>query len=186
MDLQSFTDAFRRYASFVARPEDEWNVVVAENPPLTEVLFPFTTIGLVVSLLAGLLGSLLRTAEHSIAIDVAVKLAVDAGSVTAFVVASGLVSRRVDAVRPQMGEIAALYSCAGMWMASVLGFVPVPVLGWLWLLIGAAYTGYLYYVALDVVVGVPDHSRLRAFLLPMGGLLIVSSALRVAGQMLVG
>jgi hypothetical protein len=186
MVSSALVDALRRYVHLVTQPEAEWNLVVAEKPPLAEIVFPFTVIGLAVSLLAGLLGALIRVGEHSILLEVVLRPVVDAGTVAAFAAASGLLARRFDAVRPSMGEAAALYSSAGLWMSSVLGFVPVSALGWLWFLVGVAYTGYLYHLALDVAVGVPGHARLKAFVLSMAGLVVAGSALRAAMQLVVG
>ena len=77
-----------------------------------------------------------------------------------------------------MGEVSALYASAGLWMSSVLAFVPVPVLGFLWFLMGTVYTGYLYYQSLDLAVGVPGHAHVQVFASSLGVLVIVSSALR--------
>jgi hypothetical protein len=85
-----------------------------------------------------------------------------------------------------MGEVTALYSSAGLWMSSVLAFVPVPVLGFLWFLMGTVYTGYLYYQALDVAVGVPGHSRIKVFASSLGALVIVSSVLRAVELFIAG
>lgn len=184
--LQPLVDALRRYLHLVIRPEDEWNLVTAEKPSLGEAIFPFTVIGLAVSLLFGLVGALLRTGEGSVPLALVGRLVIDGATVAAFAAASGLAARRADAVRPEMGEVAALYSCAGLWMSSVLGFVPVPALGFLWFLMGAAYTGYLHYQALDVAVGVPGHARVKTFAVSMGALVLVSSVLRAVEFILSG
>ncbi len=186
MFLQPLVDALRRYLHLVVGPEDEWNLIVAEKPSLGEAILPFTIIGLVASFVFALAGALLRTGENSVVLAVACRLVVDAATVAAFAAASGLVARKSDAVRPAMGEVVALYSSAGLWMSSILAFVPVPALGFLWFLMGAAYTGYLHYQALDVAVGVPGHVRIKAFAASMAVLVLVSSTLRVVEFVLVG
>lgn len=183
---QAFIEALRRYVHLVVRPEDEWNLVAAQKPSLGEAVFPFTIIGLVLSVAASLLGGVLRTGESNLLLEVGVRLVVNAGSVAAFALAAGLVVRRIDVVRPAMGEVAALYSSTGLWMASLLSFVPVLALGWLWFLMGVAYSGYLFYLALDSAVGVPGHARTRCLIAVMAALVVVSSALRVVESMLCG
>ncbi|MBW2260480.1 MAG: hypothetical protein JRG91_00795 [Deltaproteobacteria bacterium] len=186
MVLQPLVDALRRYLHLVIGPEDEWNLIVAERPSLGEAVLPFTVIGLAVSLVFSLAGALLVAGENSVALAVASRLVVDGATVASFAAASGFMARRVGAVRPAMGEVAALYSSAGLWMSSVLAFVPVPVLGFLWFLMGAVYTGYLYYHALDAAVGVPAHVRIKAFAASMAVLVLVSSVLRAVEFVLVG
>jgi hypothetical protein len=186
MTLQPLVDALGRYLHLVVGPEDEWNLIVAEKPTLAEAIVPFSIIGLAVSLVFGLVGALLRTGENPVALAVGFRFVVDAATVSAFAAVSGLAARRADAVRPLMGEVTALYASAGLWMSSILAFVPVPVLGFLWFLMGAAYTGYLYYQALDVAVGVPEHARIKVFAASMGVLVLVSSGLRVVEFIVVG
>lgn len=186
MTLQPLVDALGRYLHLVVGPEDEWNLIVAEKPTLIEAIVPFSIIGLAVSLVFALVGALLRTGQNPVALAVAFRFGVDAVTVAAFAAVSGLAARRADAVRPQMGEVTALYASAGLWMSSILAFVPVPVLGFLWFLMGATYTGYLYYQALDVAVGVPGHARIKVFAASMGALVLVSSALRVVEYIVVG
>jgi hypothetical protein len=179
MNLQAFIDALTRYLHMVIRPEEEWNLVVAQNPSAAEAVFPFSIIGLILSALSFLIGVALRIGDKSILIETLAHVFVDAGSVAAFAVASGFVSTRVDAVRPSMGAMVALYSATGIWLISLLNFVPLPILGWLWLLMGSVYTGYLYYRSLDLAVGVPAHRRLYAFLVPMGTLVGVNGIFRL-------
>ena len=162
----------------VGRSDDEWNIVAAEKPTIGEAIFPFSVLGLVVSLVLTLVGILLRSGDKSILVELVSQVVVDAGTVAAFAAVSGLVARRFDAVRPAMAEVAAIYSCVGIWMTSALGFIPVPALGWLWYLMGVVYTGYLWMRALDVVVGVAGESRTRAMIASGAALVIVAGVLR--------
>jgi len=186
MNVDVVTSAFRRYVHLLMRPEEEWNLIVAERPSLAEIVFPFTAMGIAVCFLSSLVGSLLRVEEHSLLVDIVTRPLADCGAVAAFAAVSGLVARRFGAIRPAMGEASALYSSIGIWMASVLGFIPVRALGWLWFLLGAAYAAFLYHRALDVAVGLPRHTRLKALLLSLGGLLVAGSVLRWIEQLVGG
>lgn len=179
MSLQVFTDALKRYVNLVLRPEAEWNLVAAENPSVAEVIFPFSVMGLLFSFLCALTGIALRIGERSFLLEVLAHLLIDAAGVAAFAGVAQLMGKRVDSVRPQLGGVAALYSAAGLWMSSLLAFVPIPVLGWLRLLMGAVYTGYLFYRSLDLVLGVPAHSRILALGTPLASLVLGSALVRV-------
>jgi hypothetical protein len=186
MGPETFLEALRRYLHLVVRPEEEWNLVVAEKPTLAEAIFPFTVIGILVSFIAGLVGALIRVGEHGLLGEILFQPVVDLGTVAAFAATAGILSRRFDAVRPELGERSALYAASGLWLSSVLGFVPVPVLGWLWFLMGTVYTGYLFHLALDVAVAVPDHARLKVLAISMAALVGAGSLLRLVEHFLSG
>ncbi len=180
MGMEELVAALKRWLGLLARPEEEWNLVVAEKPSLSEAVFPFSVMGLLLAILLGLFGILLRYGEKSTLIELAFHVLVEAGPVAAFAVASALAARRFDAVRSSMGAVAALYSSAGLWLGSCLNLVPVPALGWLWLALGMGYTSYLYVRAMDLVIGVPGHAKPKLAAAALGSALVLSILLRVA------
>ncbi len=180
MSVETLTDALKRYLGFVVHPEQEWTLVVAQNPSITEALFPFSAMGLFVSVLCGVLGIALRIGMKNWPLELIAHLVIDASAVAAFAGAAVLVVRRLDAVRPRLMAVSALYSATGIWIASLVAFVPIPALGWLRLAMGAVYTAYLFYRSLDLAVGVPGHARLLAMGVPLGAMVVAGGLARIA------
>jgi hypothetical protein len=178
VDPSAFRDAARRYAKLVIDPEQEWNLIGAQNPSLGEVVFPFTVMGLVASTLLALLGIVLRIGQTRLALELLAHVVVEGAAVAAFAAVAGAVARRADAVRPRLAPAAALYSATGMWIGALFAVIPIPELAWIRLLAGTLYTAFLFHRASETVVGVPGHARAWALGAPLAALVVTWSAVR--------
>jgi len=157
--LESLKAAAERYVGFILRTEEEWNVVASEKPPVSEILFPFTTMGVALMLVASVLGYLLRTAPGSFLLEMLFTAAVYAVPLAVFAVTSRTLASRFGAVRADLAIAVCLYAFSPAWLVSALHVIPVVSFGWLWLTISLVFVSLLFARGSTSVLGIPDRRR---------------------------
>jgi hypothetical protein len=157
--LESLKAAVERYIGFILHAEDEWNVVASEKPPVSEILFPFTTMGVVVLLIASALGCLLRAARGSFLLEMLFTVALYAIPLAVFTAATSMLAGRLGAVRADLAVAVCLYAFSPAWLVSALHVIPVVSFGWLWLTISLVFVSLLFVKGSTSVLGIPDRRR---------------------------
>ena len=152
----------QRAKNILLTPKTEWNAVAGETATLGSLLtgyvLPLSLIPAVCSFLGMMIfGGLILGTTAGIVMAVV--------SVVATILAYVIGTYIIDALAPSfkseknLGRSAQLmaYSATAVWVAGVLSLVPL--LGWLAILAGAAYSIYLMYLGLGPVKKTPEDQR---------------------------
>lgn len=159
MFVQSLKEAALRYIGLLINSEDEWNVIASEKPPVTDVLFPFTTMGFILFIIAAAAGYFLRSARTSFVLELLLTMAVYIVPLAVFIVCTTFLARSMQAVRQELACAACLYSFSPAWIISIFHVIPVISFGWLWIIISLIFVSILFAKATTSVLGVPDGKK---------------------------
>jgi hypothetical protein len=157
--MESFKEAVARFVGLVIKPDEEWNVIASEKPGLAEVLFPYSSIGLVLFIAATVLGYLLRSFRSSFILELLISLAVYLLPLAIFCGCTLLLAGSMKAVRKELSIQVCLYAFSPAWVISLLHVIPVISFGWLWIIISLIFASYLFSKAAGGVLGVPEGKK---------------------------
>jgi hypothetical protein len=165
-----------RARNILFTPKTEWNTIAGETATvgslLTSYVVPLSLIPVLASIMNGviwlglLLGMrfLIFTAIRTFVISILTYI------VTTYVVDLLAVNFGSEKNINRSAQLVA-YSSTGVWVASILGIVPV--LGWLGIIVGASYSVFLMYIGIGPLKKTPEEQRIVYVIISIVLMLVV-------------
>ncbi len=139
---------------------------------LAEVLFPFSAIGLLLFVIATVLGYLLRSGRSSFFLELLISLVVYLLPLAVFSACTLVLAGSMKAVRKELSVQVCLYAFSPAWVISLLHVIPVISFGWLWIIISLIFVSYLLAKAAGGTLGLPEGKKTIFVLLAVASLVV--------------
>jgi hypothetical protein len=170
MNIEFFKEPAQRFLNLLLKPEEESAIIASEKPQVLDVIFPYTTFGLIILIIATLIGCILRPFKVNIFFDILFSLSIYIVPLIIFCFCTKKLSTYANAFKSELSIQVCLYSFSPAWVISFFNLIPVASFGWIWVILSIVTISYVHIKISTDILGIPESKKIQFFLLSITSL----------------